>query len=134
MTLPVVLSQAFGELEEPITSVTVIVVAEAVFYQVFFVCKVGSTVATIMMSGTLDVVLFETQPSLKVLIAVITGVVLVRVCDVLAVRVQELEVAVAAIAVGHQNSFDLTVDGKEESKRCAFARLKTRAEERRGSL
>lgn len=59
--------------------------------------------ATVMVYGALDVVLFEAPRRVKVLITIITDAVMGRVCDVLAVRVQGSEIAVATIAgVGHR--------------------------------
>jgi hypothetical protein len=101
MTLTVVLLQANGELEEPVTCVAVVVFVEAVCYQLVVVVKVGATLATVVMIGTLDVVLFETPPRVKVPITIITVVVIGRVHHVLAVRNPVPEIAAAGIAVGH---------------------------------
>jgi hypothetical protein len=79
MTLTVVLLQATGALEEPITIVTVVVCVEAVCDQLVVVFKVGATFATVVMSGTLDVVLLESPLRIKVLITIITVVVIGRV-------------------------------------------------------
>ncbi|KAF8554352.1 hypothetical protein OG21DRAFT_1099947 [Imleria badia] len=111
VTLTVVLAQTMGTLEEPVTCGAVVVFVQAVFFEVILVVKVGLTFATIVMSGTLDVVLFESQPRIKVPITVVTNVVSGRVCDVLLVRGPGLEVACAAIAVGHQ---ERTFCGKEQ--------------------
>ena len=108
MTLAVVLVQTMRALEELVTYVAVVVYVETVRDKIVIVVKVGLTFATIVMSGTLDVMLFETQRRAKVLITVVTDVVAGRVFDVLLVRGPGLEVAAAAIAVLHQSSTGVT--------------------------
>ena len=79
MTLTVVLLQATGVLEEPVTTVAIVVCVEAVCDQLVVVFKVGVTFATVVMSGTLDIVLLETTLRIKVPITIITVVVVGRV-------------------------------------------------------
>jgi len=79
MRLTVVLVQAIGTLEELVTSVAVVVFFDAMFFEFFVIVEVGITLATIVMSGALDVVLFETPPGIKVLVTIITDVVIGRV-------------------------------------------------------
>ena len=77
MRLTVVLVQAMGEFEEPVTSAAVVVLVEAVCDELVVVFKVFATLATIVMFGTLDPVLFEGPLRFKVLIT-IAAVVVVR--------------------------------------------------------
>lgn len=74
---------------------------EAVGYQLVVVIKVGATLATVVVAGTLDEVLFETQPRVKVPFTIITVIVIGRVHHVLAVRVPVPEIAVAGSTVLH---------------------------------
>ena len=69
--------------------------------QLVMVVKVLVTIATVMMAGTLDVVLFETPPGVKVPITIITVVMIGRVQKVLAVRGPVPEIAVAGMAIWH---------------------------------
>ena len=101
MTLTVVFMQANGELEEPVTSSAVVVCVDAVCDQLVMVVKVLVTIATVMMAGTLDVVLFETPPGVKVPITIITVVMIGRVQKVLAVRGPVPEIAVTGMAIWH---------------------------------
>ena len=103
MTLSVVLVQATGVFEEPVTS-GVVVRVEAVCDQLVVVVKVGSTFTTVVMPGTLDVVLFETPLRGKVQFTIIAAVMIEGVPDVLPVRGPARETALTAIAIWHQSA------------------------------
>ena len=111
MTLTVVLVQAMGGSQEPVTSFAEVVFFEAMCDQLFVVIKVGATFATVVMSGALDVVLFESLPRVKILITIIAVVVIGRVHHVLAVRGPAPEIALAGSAIGHPGRSD--VPGKQ---------------------
>jgi len=85
MRLTVVLFQATGVLQEPVATLAVIMRVETVCDELAAVFKVGLTFATVVMSGTLGVVLFESPPRRKVPITMITVVVIGRIQEVLAV-------------------------------------------------
>lgn len=79
VTLSVVLLQAKVVLEEPITLAAVVVCVEAVGNKALAVWKMDVALATEVVCGTLDVVLSESVPRLKVLVTVIADVVTGRV-------------------------------------------------------
>lgn len=85
MRLTVVFVLAMGGFKEPVTSVAVVVLVEAVCDELVIVIKVVATLATIVMPGTLDIVLFEGHLRVKVLITTTAIVVIRRVQEVLAV-------------------------------------------------
>ena len=95
--------QTTGVLQEPVATLAVVVCVAAVCGQLVVVFKVGATFATVVMSGTLCVVLFESPPRIKVPITIITVVVIGGIQKVLAVRGRVLEIAVARIARGHHD-------------------------------
>ena len=94
--LPPVFVQAVGVAKEPVTSLAVVMFVEAVFQQVVVV-KVGVTLTTEGVAGTLDPVLPEIFVRVKVLVAGAAVVVAGRVLHVLVVRVPVNKPAVAAL-------------------------------------
>ena len=95
--LPPVFVQAVGVAKEPVTSLAVVMFVEAVFQQVVVVVKVGVTLTTEGVAGTLDPVLPEIFVRVKVLVAGAAVVVAGRVLHVLVVRVPVNKPAVAAL-------------------------------------
>jgi len=73
-----------------------------VFFQAIFRRKQFVAKLTVMMSSALDVVLLQPQPSSKVLVALATDVMPVRVFLVLPESMVMREISFAAVAVSHK--------------------------------
>lgn len=66
VALTVMLFQPMAAVKEPVTWHAVVVLVFAVFHQIVVVCEVVVTATTVVVFGTLDVVLFKGIPRLKV--------------------------------------------------------------------
>jgi len=97
--LSVVLVQPSGVLEELVTSFTEVVVLQAMRNEGKLISKISVAFPTVVMVGTLDVVLPESMPGDKVPITVIAIVVKGGVHHVLAVGGPLVEPAITRIAV-----------------------------------
>lgn len=74
VALTVMLLQAMATVKEPVTWRAVVVFVFVVFHQIFVVCKVVATATTIVVFGTLNVVLFKSIPRPKISFTIIAVV------------------------------------------------------------